>query len=471
MPLDTALIDGELVALAADGTTSFAGLQDAIATRRHRRARLFRLRSAVSRRLGPDRRGAGGPQGGARRDRAAQQRRHAALQRPPDRSRRRISSARPASTSSKASSRSARDRALSAGPRQPTGSRSNAAIARSSSSSASPIPSGSRQGFGALLLGYYDPQGKLRYAGPRRHRLQRRGQLVELQPQLDALERPDAAGHLAERGLAQGRALDRAAPRRRGAEFATGRRTAIAAPSLVPGVARGQGRRGGRVRPDKPRAGCPRPPGRDAAEGESHGASAQIGKRPNGAGTAEKPACARATAASTFDGRAADPPRPRALSRHGITKLEWREYYAAVRDWALPQLARPAADPGALPRRLGKECFYQKHVGARRAGRRRPRSRSPRTSRHRRSIPTSRISPGSIALVQMGVLEIHPWGSTVEKLETPDRVTFDLDPDEGLPWQRVTEAAIEMREALARDRPARALPRRPAARGCTSSCR
>jgi len=46
------------------------------------------------------------------------------------------------------------------------------------------------------------------------------------------------------------------------------------------------------------------------------------------------------------------------------------------------------------------------------------------------------------------VLEIHPWGSTVEKLETPDRITFDFDPDVGLPWERVTEAAIEMREAL-----------------------
>ncbi|MBV9150614.1 MAG: non-homologous end-joining DNA ligase, partial [Alphaproteobacteria bacterium] len=55
---------------------------------------------------------------------------------------------------------------------------------------------------------------------------------------------------------------------------------------------------------------------------------------------------------------------------------------------------------------------------------------------------------GLIAMVQMGVLEIHPWGSTVKKLETPDIVTFDFDPDIGLPWERVTEAALEMRQAL-----------------------
>jgi bifunctional non-homologous end joining protein LigD len=53
-----------------------------------------------------------------------------------------------------------------------------------------------------------------------------------------------------------------------------------------------------------------------------------------------------------------------------------------------------------------------------------------------------------IGLVQISAIEIHPWGSAVERLETPDRVTFDFDPDVGLPWERVTAAAIDMREAL-----------------------
>jgi bifunctional non-homologous end joining protein LigD len=63
--------------------------------------------------------------------------------------------------------------------------------------------------------------------------------------------------------------------------------------------------------------------------------------------------------------------------------------------------------------------------------------------------PTATQQPGLIGLVQMGVLEIHPWGSRVTQLELPDRVTMDLDPDEGLPWERVTEAAIDVRDALA----------------------
>ena len=43
---------------------------------------------------------------------------------------------------------------------------------------------------------------------------------------------------------------------------------------------------------------------------------------------------------------------------------------------------------------------------------------------------------GLIALVQSSVLEIHPWGSTVTALETPDRMTMDLDPAEDVPWFR-----------------------------------
>jgi bifunctional non-homologous end joining protein LigD len=53
-----------------------------------------------------------------------------------------------------------------------------------------------------------------------------------------------------------------------------------------------------------------------------------------------------------------------------------------------------------------------------------------------------------VALVQLSILEIHPWGSTVPNVEKPDMVTFDFDPDVDLPWERVTEAALEMREAL-----------------------
>ena len=131
----------------------------------------------------------------------------------------------------------------------------------------------------------------------------------------------------------------------------------------------------------------------------------------------------------------------------GITKLALARYYAAIRDWILPELRNRPLSLVRCPEGEGKACFYQKHVGAGVPDGDRP-------GRNRREIgrPGTYLViedlAGLIATVQIGVLEIHPWGSTVAKLETPDRITFDLDPDIGLPWERVTEAAIEMREAL-----------------------
>jgi len=53
-----------------------------------------------------------------------------------------------------------------------------------------------------------------------------------------------------------------------------------------------------------------------------------------------------------------------------------------------------------------------------------------------------------MCLVQAGVVEIHPWGSTVDHLEKPDRLIFDLDPGENVPWTTVIEAAHDVRDRL-----------------------
>ena len=55
---------------------------------------------------------------------------------------------------------------------------------------------------------------------------------------------------------------------------------------------------------------------------------------------------------------------------------------------------------------------------------------------------------GLIDLIQASVLEIHPWGSTVAQLERPDRLIFDLDPGEDVPWRAVIEAAFDVRRRL-----------------------
>jgi len=55
-----------------------------------------------------------------------------------------------------------------------------------------------------------------------------------------------------------------------------------------------------------------------------------------------------------------------------------------------------------------------------------------------------------VALAQGDILEVHVWNSTVEHLEMPDRIVFDLDPGVEVPWQRVIEAARLLRDELAR---------------------
>ncbi len=56
---------------------------------------------------------------------------------------------------------------------------------------------------------------------------------------------------------------------------------------------------------------------------------------------------------------------------------------------------------------------------------------------------------GLLSLAQFGAVEFHSWGCRVDKPELPDRIVFDLDPDEGLPWREVVAAAFEVRAALA----------------------
>jgi bifunctional non-homologous end joining protein LigD len=48
----------------------------------------------------------------------------------------------------------------------------------------------------------------------------------------------------------------------------------------------------------------------------------------------------------------------------------------------------------------------------------------------------------------MGVLEIHPWGSIVDKPDKPDRIVFDLDPATNVKWNKVVGCALMMKKNL-----------------------
>ncbi len=129
----------------------------------------------------------------------------------------------------------------------------------------------------------------------------------------------------------------------------------------------------------------------------------------------------------------------------GITKSDLAEHYCSVAEWMLPHVAYRPITMVRCPTGRQQKCFYQRHAGA---GVPKPIAKV--------TVPGFdnpylyiQDTAGLIALVQMGVLEIHPWGVTVEAPDRPDRVIFDLDPGEGLGFDSVIAAAREVRERLA----------------------
>lgn len=57
---------------------------------------------------------------------------------------------------------------------------------------------------------------------------------------------------------------------------------------------------------------------------------------------------------------------------------------------------------------------------------------------------------GILACVEADSVEFHGWGSRVDDIEKPDRIAFDLDPDEGLGFEEVTRTAFDLRDRLAK---------------------
>ena len=127
-----------------------------------------------------------------------------------------------------------------------------------------------------------------------------------------------------------------------------------------------------------------------------------------------------------------------------ISKQDLLDYYASV--WPLMGkfvVNRPLALVRA-PDGVGGQRFFQKHAspGIHEAI---GRKRDPKDGEELLYI---KDFDGLAALVQLGVVEIHIWGSTIDALETPDQVVFDLDPDEGLAVEDVQKATLAVRDRL-----------------------
>ena len=130
----------------------------------------------------------------------------------------------------------------------------------------------------------------------------------------------------------------------------------------------------------------------------------------------------------------------------GVTKLELARYYSEIADWILPHVAgRPLAVVRG-PRGHAGTTFFQKHLAA---GMPVPiRSIRLEDEEGEKDHLVIDSVAGLVALVQLDVLEIHAWGARADRVERPDRLVLDLDPDESLPWHLVVAAARAVRLRL-----------------------
>jgi bifunctional non-homologous end joining protein LigD len=130
----------------------------------------------------------------------------------------------------------------------------------------------------------------------------------------------------------------------------------------------------------------------------------------------------------------------------GITKLGLASYYVQVAKWMLPHLVDRPVTILRGPEGHHGHCFYQKHptpgmpeaIG---------RAIVPDKGKQEECLVVRDLA-GLVSLVQVGALEIHTWSARLDRIERPDRVVFDLDPDPSVSWPKVIEAARRIRDLL-----------------------
>lgn len=132
----------------------------------------------------------------------------------------------------------------------------------------------------------------------------------------------------------------------------------------------------------------------------------------------------------------------------GGTKGDLADYYAAVAPLILPFVANRPISLVRCPQGRAKKCFFQKHD-------------SGTFGDHVHHVPIREKDGGAedylylddaeglLSCVQMGTIEFHGWAARADDVEHPDRMIFDLDPDEGLDFKECVRAAGDIRARLA----------------------
>ncbi|HAK62925.1 MAG TPA: DNA ligase D [Alphaproteobacteria bacterium] len=129
-----------------------------------------------------------------------------------------------------------------------------------------------------------------------------------------------------------------------------------------------------------------------------------------------------------------------------LTKGGLAEFYQDMAEFMMSHLKDRLISIVRCPGGISKQCFFQ-----RRKGEGMPAHIYATDVRHKNKSNQYmyiKDSRGLIELVQMGAVEIHAWGSRRDKVDRPDRIVFDLDPAEGVPFEAVKLAALDIKRRL-----------------------
>jgi bifunctional non-homologous end joining protein LigD len=131
-----------------------------------------------------------------------------------------------------------------------------------------------------------------------------------------------------------------------------------------------------------------------------------------------------------------------------ITKGALADYYQNVAGIMLPWAGDRPISLVRCPQGRGKACFFQKH-DAGSFGDHVHHIAIAEKDGHDEQYLYVDDAPGLVTCVQMGTIEFHGWGARIADVEMPDRLVFDLDPDEGLEFKDVIAAAVHVQDLLA----------------------
>ncbi len=270
-------------------------------------------------------------------------------------------------------------------------------------------PQGSRRGIGSLLLGVHDAKGDLRYAGNVGSGLDH-ATLGALRDRLAKIETPQAP-------FAD-------PPARVGA----GKRQVPhwVRPRLIAEVSFAQWTASGHVR-----------------QAVFHGLRSD---KPPRRITKEQPAPVAAIAAPWPRGLRVTHPE-RVIDRSsGITKGELVAFYAQVATLLLPHLKQRAVSLLRAPQGVAGQQFFQKHAEGRALVGVDVLDRALYPA-HEPLLGIAGVR-GLLSAAQMNVVEFHTWNATTRDMAHPDRMVFDLDPGAGVAWAQVQEGAHLLRALL-----------------------